>query len=767
MNNVGDDTAHMEGEDTTSASTENDRQWLKLANDAYRQSTSYYDAALRGQAERNISAFHSRHPPGSKYNSDAYKYRSKIYRPKTRSMLRRGEAAGVTAFFATSDVLSITAEDQDNPAAEASAELQKEVTQLRLKKSIPWFCTLLGAYQDAGTQGVCISHEYWCYSESDKTDQLTGKPIVREDKPVIELVPFENFRIHPAASWIDPVSTTPYIIELIPMYVYQCLERMNSKDTKTGQPDWSMVTADELRQSVNNSYDSVRQARQNRGQDPTTLNEDNQFNLVWIHRCIVHADGEDWFYYTLGEQKLISKPVPLKEVYFHGRRPYTVGFINLETHKVYKQSKPEMLQGLQQEANDIANQRLDNVKQVLNKRYFVRREGADVDMAALTRNVPGGAVLMRDPTGDVRLVETPDVTGSSYHEQDRINLDFDELAGMFSNSSVNSNRKTNETVGGMVLMSNDANQITEYELRVFAETWVKPVLSKVVAMVREYETDEVILRLAGQRAKLWREFNLEQVTPDMLSSDVELSINVGFGSTNPDLRMARIVNSVSTVVRILGPQAAAKLKTDELIKEVMSAAGYDTGGRFFEAGDDQQYEMLTEQIQQLQAALESKQGEEEMKTEDELKVLEAKHRQEMEKMRYQRQLEVDPNASFSSNRDDALQQIAQAVQQLQQQTVQAFGQISQQIQETDQKAQEAIAISTEVANFMMRNNLMTDRHNSAIGNMQDALSKILDRMTAPKIVHHDKDGKPIAVEIVGHETRPIEHDAKGRIQGVV
>ena len=34
-------------------------------------------------------------------------------------------------------------------------------------------------------------------------------------------------------------------------------------------------------------------------------------------------------------------------------------------------------------------------------------------------------------------------------KQDRINLDFDELAGNFSSASVSSNRKMNETVGGM------------------------------------------------------------------------------------------------------------------------------------------------------------------------------------------------------------------------------------------------------------------------------------------------------------------------------
>jgi hypothetical protein len=71
---------------------------------------------------------------------------------------------------------------------------------------------------------------------------------------------------------------------------------------------------------------------------------------------------------------------------------------------------------------------------VLNKRYKVKRN-AQVDVEALTRNVPGGS-QMNDPEKDVIEMPTIDVTGSSYQEQDRLNVDFDELTGNFSQSSV-------------------------------------------------------------------------------------------------------------------------------------------------------------------------------------------------------------------------------------------------------------------------------------------------------------------------------------------
>jgi hypothetical protein len=130
---------------------------------------------------------------------------------------------------------------------------------------------------------------------------------------------------------------------------------------------------------------------------------------------------------------------------------------------------------LQRETNETVNQRRDNVSLVLNKRYMVKR-GADVDVQSLVRNVAGGVTMANNPEQDVREMEWNDVTASSYQEQDRLNVDFDELTGNFSSSSVMTNRKLNETVGGMQMLSGGANQLTEYLIRTLVETWVEPVL---------------------------------------------------------------------------------------------------------------------------------------------------------------------------------------------------------------------------------------------------------------------------------------------------
>src|SRR6266481_9136305 len=80
--------------------------WLQLARHAYDASTTYFDANIRNQVIRDIRQFRSMHAPDSKYLQDAYKGRSRLFRPKTRAVIRKNEATCAEAFFSTRDVVA-------------------------------------------------------------------------------------------------------------------------------------------------------------------------------------------------------------------------------------------------------------------------------------------------------------------------------------------------------------------------------------------------------------------------------------------------------------------------------------------------------------------------------------------------------------------------------------------------------------------------------------------------------------------------------------
>lgn len=597
----------------------NREQGLKIARDAYSASTTYVDANFRKQWEDALRMFQNKHPLDSKYNSEAYKFRSRLFRPKTRSVIRKNEAAAAAAFFSNIDVVNLSAANEKDAKQVFGSQLYKELLQYRLTKSIPWFMTLIGGFQDALTVGVVCSYQHWLYREANDDSRqyymdddaqmpimsIDGGPLYQDqrktrvlvDKPCIELLPVETLRIDKGASWVDPVNSSPYLIHLVPMYIGD-IKDMGQANPKTGEKGWDIPEDSKLQAATQQSYDSTRQTREGNREDSKDSNSPiNDFSIVWVHKNIARKGGEDFCWYTLGTEHMLSDPKPLEDTYFHGERPYVMGCAVIETHKPYPSGYPELGKELQKEANEVVNSRLDNVKLVMNKRYIVKR-GAQVDLKSLVRNVPGSITLANDPEHDVHMVDFDDVTASAYAEQDRINVDMDGLLGDFSAGSVATNRKLNETVGGMALMSQGANQVTEYTIRTFTETWVEPVLRQLVKLEKHYETDPVVMNLMGQK------FDKELRDEDF-DTDVDLSVNVGMGATDPMMRLNKLLTAARAYAEI-NTLPANGLNKAELGKEVFGAVGFRDGGRFLQDGPDPQVQQIMQQAQQAIQQMEQK-----------------------------------------------------------------------------------------------------------------------------------------------------------------
>jgi len=358
---------------------------------------------------------------GSKYYTDRYALRSKGFRPKTRSIIRNIEASTASAFFSQLEVIGIEPEDDTDKLQMAGAELRKELLNYRLtaKRQIPWFQICVGGMQEVQVYGIVGSKQFWDYQEKD------GKKI--KDQPDIKLYPIENLRFDPAAEWTDVVNSSPYFIGMEPMRIGDVKKKMKSGE-------WETIDGKELLSARNASYDSTRLARNNDkedAEDPKFTKALSDFDIVWVHENFMRLDDEEYHCYTLGTTARLSKPRKLQEVYLHGIRPFVVGTCMIEPHKAIPDSPVHIAKPTQKAANDIDNLRKDNVQLVLNKRFLVRR-GKQVDLQSLVRNAPASITLVNDIEKDVFPMEFQDVTGSSYAEQDRINVDFDEITGGFS-----------------------------------------------------------------------------------------------------------------------------------------------------------------------------------------------------------------------------------------------------------------------------------------------------------------------------------------------
>jgi hypothetical protein len=602
--------------DEEEASNLEQDEWLQRARTAYRSSTDWFDAVIRPQVQRNIAHFKSRHAQGSKYHHPTFKARAGIFRPKTRALIRRSEATTAVAFFSTSDLLNITPWNDKDQAAVKRSKIAQHILQHRLEESIPWFLTVCGAAQDAGVTGVCISHQYWNYRTTAKRElevevgeggmsvkEVVSK-IVTANRPESDLVPIENFRIDPAAEWRDPINSSPYLIHSVPTYVGDLREMID----EYGRSD--VLDESRLWAAAENDHDSIRTARESvaveKYNDRSTIDD---ARIVWVRKHIHRIAGIDYYFETVNDLLMLREPEPLEDAFPHvkrlqGKRPYTMGWTVLETHRSYKDSQVQLVDELQQEANDIVNLRLDQAKNAMFGRWKVLR-GRNVDTATLLAGIPQ-SIISVDNMDNVQELRQSDVGQGAFASEDRINTDFDEVSGNFSMASVASNRELNETVGGMNMLSGDASQMKEYEIRMLAETWVEPTLRQVLALEAEYEDDAEVLGIVSAAAK---------ATPadvqDALAMPLKLRVNVGFNATSPDKRVGRIVLGLNAVCKA-APAMAMRINGDEVADEVFGALGFSDSSRFFiaqDGDDDPEKAQLREQVQQLSQLLQGRQVE--------------------------------------------------------------------------------------------------------------------------------------------------------------
>jgi hypothetical protein len=323
--------------------------------------------------------------------------------------------------------------------------------------------------------------------------------------------------------------------------------------------------------------------------------------IVWVHRNIMRRDGLDYVFETLGTNLQLSDPVPIEDVFGLDYRPYVMGNCTVETHRPYPSGPVEIAHDTQQYMNDIQNQRNDNIRLALNNRYLVKR-GQMVDMRSLMRNVPGAITMTTDPALDVKQLETKDVTQSAYKEQDLLDLDFGDLTGVLNQATVGAltGGSRDQRVRNTELLGQGADIITELGLRTFTETWAQPVLSQLVDLERQFETDQKILKIAGTRAVPnlpWQQAFRSMEEP------VNMNVAVGFGNTDPLQRIQRFAIGFQTIGQI-SPQAAQGADPNAVVREVMGILGYQDGSKFFPSvkddGSNPQIKQLQDQVAQLQ-----------------------------------------------------------------------------------------------------------------------------------------------------------------------
>ena len=604
---------------------------LGIVGQAMTISREYQTRTIERPLARAYRAWQNQHAEGSKYLGPAWKGRSRLFVPKTRSAVRKNLATAASALFSTEDVVNLapTFEDDPQQAATASvikADLDHRLTQASHKFGLPWFLTTMGASLDAQLTGVCISKQFWEFEEVETgayhpkqvpalhpetndplldvvidpaTQMPTVVPVMEEvddldnpvmrvvkDRPAVEVYALENVGVDPAAAWVNPVQRGRWFIAKIPIGIADARAMLNSPGRNGRDNGWLPDIPDSLllKGRIEEDRAGARRTREGGADRYEDAKATGDLDIVWLQENFVRVGGRDYHFWSIGRWGFISRVRETHEAYpeFDGERPYAMGVASIDTHRVFPMSPVESWQPLQLELNDITNLRQDTLKRAIAPLTKIKA-GANVDRAALMRRGQPDAVITMNAMDDIEFVPTPGPTSAAYTETSQVNALMDELSGSFSTSSVQTSRQLNETVGGMQLMSGASNSVSEFDLRVWIETWVEPVLRQLVHLIRVNESDERILAIAGQKARVWEKFEYLPSLNDFEQCELTLRVNVGIGSADPMQKLSKLKMALEMLAPAFGEMKAQgiSLNGEALITEVFGQAGFRDGRRFF------------------------------------------------------------------------------------------------------------------------------------------------------------------------------------------
>jgi hypothetical protein len=649
------------GEDFVRQSTDvpvDDKAWIDRFKNALKSARDFQTSKLQASWSRNYRAFSNRHFNGSKYETYRYRARSKLFKPKTRAAVRKNDATAAASMFSTEDVVSVTPERASDKLQMSMARFLHEDLNYRLDRSNRWagpnwFLTAIGARQDTQLTGICVSKQFWEYEERtvstyvdvesqtmalDETgmpviDMTTGAPLMTttiergiqdsieivRDRPMITLIPPEHALIDRTGDWRDPIQEGGFFIAVMPARIDDIeyiIEQQASRNVMGGGAWRSDVDLSKLRQAKTQRQDNAAAVRRARDDgmdryDGAFQGKDNE--TVWLYEVFYRTDGEDWHYWMLGDGILLSDPRPTIESYPEqfGDRPYVRGLGALEAHKTHPMAPVESWQPLQMEINDTTNLTLDAMKMAISPITKIMK-GRGVDLKQVQNRGPDSSILVQG-MDDVTFDRAPSPDGNSQLAVNIMSNDMDELAGVFAQGSIQSNRMLNETVGGMQLLSASAGALTEFDLRVWVETWVERVLSQMINLIRHYESDEVVIAVAGDRAGLIENLvagqgnkkpldpqgqqqdaeeeqnpfeppiNVHDVLHNLDKAQVSVKVNVGIGALDTTQRMQKFMGGVkiTTDLAPLLEQQGIQPNGAALLQEAWGLCGYKDGDRFF------------------------------------------------------------------------------------------------------------------------------------------------------------------------------------------
>lgn len=258
--------------------------------------------------------------------------------------------------------------------------------------------------------------------------------------------------------------------------------------------------------------------------------------------------------------------------YEHGEKPFIRVVDYFQEGEFWGIGEIEPLEGMQDITNALWNQRIDNVRLVLNRMFAFDPDNVH-DLRDLQIR-PGGLVRVRSkdiPAGQViQPLDIPDVTASAYTEVAEIERMTEKVSGVSAYTTGTDSPTMNDTATGISLITEQGN--TRFALKVkFAEmTGLEPLARMYGSILQQFMPDEMSIRILNDDGnEVW-----ETITAESLQGGFDFVIEAESSTVTESVRKEQAMSLLQTFSQIIDPiTGMPTVNLQALTEDVLDAFG--------------------------------------------------------------------------------------------------------------------------------------------------------------------------------------------------
>jgi hypothetical protein len=188
--------------------------------------------------------------------------------------------------------------------------------------------------------------------------------------------------------------------------------------------------------------------------------------------------------------------------YQHGKKPFVRFAADITLSSFRGMPITQVLEHMQHELNSIRNLRMDNVALSVNRAVIVP-DRDDIDDEEFNL-FPGKVIHASDPNS-IKPWEIPDVTASSYNEENILKTDMDNSVGATSVVR-GANPQNSETATEIVTKNDNASIRFDARIMLYEAMGLRPLAYQMDKNNQQFMSDTRIVKLFGKEgADQWRE----------------------------------------------------------------------------------------------------------------------------------------------------------------------------------------------------------------------------------------------------------------------